>query len=154
MLSVDELLDMAIGLARAELIGNAGAEIMPTFVIQGKDKTTFVGTPWSGDAEKEYAITAIRALLKKERAVSYSFISEAWLSTQQKGEPYIQPRLSDKRREVVICNAFNRHGDGKMRCYEIKRDNQGVVADLVLDSDEFSQKGFSGRLFNLFEDRS
>jgi hypothetical protein len=153
MLSVDELLDMAIDSARNELIGNAGAELMPTFIIQTKDKTTFVGCPWSGEIEKELAIFTIRAMLKKENAISYSFTSEAWISTQQKDEPYVQPRLSPKRREVVIVNAFNRRGVGKMRAYEIKRDTQGVVTDLVLESNELSQMGFSGRLYNLFEDR-
>ena len=82
MLTVDELLDRAIDHARTVLVGKPEAELMPTWLIQEKDQTTIVGTPWRGDDEKTMIIFAMRMSLRDKRAHSYSFMSEAWMATE------------------------------------------------------------------------
>lgn len=150
MLTVDELLDHAADHARKVLIGQPDAEMIPTWLIQAKDQTYVIGTPWRGDRHKELVIFMMRDMLKYRKALSYSFISEAWVATEDPKHPIgLMPRDREDRREVVIINAFDRKG-GKMRVYEMKRGPDGRVSDLVLEKTDMTQ--LAGRLHNLFKD--
>jgi hypothetical protein len=150
-LTINELLDKAIEHARATLIDKPDAQLIPTWLIQAKDRTTVVGTPWDGDDDKRIMLFAIRMMLKKEKAQSYSFMSEAWMATEDLKHPIgLQPREREDRKEAVIMNAFDRDGGGKMRIYDIQRGDNGRVSDLVLQQTEADH--FSGRMFNLFRD--
>jgi hypothetical protein len=71
------------------------------------------------------------------------------MTFQATGEPYIEPRLSDKRREVVIINAFTRER-GRVRTYEIKRGPDAVVTELAPEPHD-DAISYSGRLHNLFQ---
>jgi len=151
-LTINELLDKAIEHARATLIDKPDAQLIPTWLIQAKDRTTVVGTPWDGDDEKRIMLFAIRMMLKKEKAQSYSFMSEAWMATEGANHPTgLMPRDREDRREVVMVNAYDRLGFGAMRTYEMKRNDKGVVTDLLMDE---PVEGFSGRLANLFKEDS
>jgi hypothetical protein len=148
MLTVDELLDRAIAHARSVLVGKSEASLMPTWLIQSKDKTSIVGTPWAGDEDKQFMLFAMRMMLEKEQAQSYSFMSEAWAAREDLNHPIgLQPSQREDKREVVLINACDRQG-GKMRIYEIKRDKKGVVTELALQR-QGEEGRFSGRLFNL-----
>ena len=150
MLNVDQLLDHAADHARTVLVGKPKAELIPTWILQGKDEITFVGTPWGDDVEKELTVIAIRAMLEVRQAQSYSFMSEAWKAHESIDHPIgLMPRDRVDRIEVVIVNAFDRQG-GKMRCYEIRRGPDGVVTELVLDP-QGDMDRFEGRLYNLFQ---
>jgi hypothetical protein len=149
-LTIDELLDHALEHARAVLIDKPDAQLIPTWLIQAKDRTTIVGTPWNGDDDKDIMLLVIRMMLKKEQAQSYSFMSEAWMATEDLNHPIgLQPREREDRKEAIIMNAFDRKG-GKMRIYDIQRGDNGQVNDLVLQQTEADH--FSGRMFNLFRD--
>jgi hypothetical protein len=148
MLNVDELLNRAADHARNVLIGNPKAELLPTWLIQAKGKTTLVATPWEGEMQKEIVTLAMRGILKKENADSYSFMSEAWMAHESLDAPIgLMPRDREDKIEIVLINACDHQG-AKVRTYEIKRDDKGVVTELELqthgDEDEFS-----GRLYNL-----
>lgn len=150
MLTVDELLDLALTHAKRFLIGEKGAELVPTWMIQGKDAVLIIGTPFYGDRSKDMIVSAIRQKLKDEQAISYSFMSEAWASTEDtRHMTGLRPSQREDRREVVIMNAFD-HKGGKMRIYEIKRNAKAIVADLVLDSEPTTS--LSGRMHNLFDE--
>lgn len=150
-LTIDEMLDHALEHARTVLVGQPGAEMIPTWLIQAKDQSTVVGTPWRNDQEKELCIFALRQMLKRDKAESYSFISEAWCASEDVKHPIgLQPRDREDRKEVVIMNAFDRQG-GKMRIYDIQRDGKGVVSDIVAGPDTHLDR-FEGRLYNLFKD--
>jgi hypothetical protein len=151
MLTIDEMIENAHQHAVAILIGKPNAELIPTWLLQTPRGVIVVGTPWHGELEKDLVASAIRLMLKKEHATSYSFMSEAWTVTQAIGEPYIQPRLSDKRREVVIINAFTRE-QGRVRTYEIKRGPDAMVTELTPETDLDACDHFDGRLHNLFRD--
>jgi len=149
MLTVDELLDQAAERARSVLLGKPKASLMPTWIIQAKDKTTLVGTPWDGDEDKTIMTLAIRAMLKKEQAHSYSFMSEAWMAHESLSHPIgLSPSQREDRIEVLIVTAFDRQG-GKVRFYEIKRGKKDVIIELVLQP-QGDMDHFSGDLYNLF----
>jgi hypothetical protein len=149
-MTLDQLTEDAADHAKHVLVDQPGASLLPTFLIQGRDRVSIVGTPFDGDLEKDIVASAIRFMLKTEQAHSYSFMSEAWALTQGLDEEYIQPAKSDKRREVVIIIAVDRAGDGRMLTYEIKRNDTGVVTELALESNVDSIEG--GRFSNLFDD--
>jgi hypothetical protein len=151
-LTINELLDVGAEHARQILIGKEGAEMMPTWHIQTPEgePDLIAATPWGGDKEKQILVFAIRQLLRDKKAESYSFMSEAWSATEDANHPNpLMPRDREDKREVVIINAYDRLGFGAMRVYEIKRGDDGVVTELVMDP---PLDGFTGRLANLFVD--
>jgi hypothetical protein len=145
-MTLNELTEAAVRHARNALLDQPGASLLPTFLIQGRDRTTIVGTPFDGDLEKDIVADAVRFMLKHEHADSYSFMSEAWVTRQLPGEPYLQPAKSDKRREAVVVIAVDRAGAGRMQAYEIERNDQGVVIELK------AQPGFDGPQGGRFAD--
>jgi hypothetical protein len=151
-LTINELLDQGAEHARHVLIGEEGAAMIPTWHLQTPegDPDIIVATPWNGDDEKEFMIFAMRRMLRDKKAESYSFVSEAWVAIEDARHPIgLMPREREDRREVVIINAYDRLGFGTMRVYEMKRNDKGVVTDLVMDP---PMEGFEGRLANLFKD--
>jgi hypothetical protein len=149
-MTLEQLTENAADHAKRILVGQPGASLLSTFLIQGRDRVLLVGTPFDGDLEKDIVADAIRFVLKTERAQSYSFMSEAWVLTQHIDEPYIQPAKSDRRREGVVIIAVDRDGPSRMRTYEIKRNDRGVVTELSPESDVDEIGG--GRFSNLFDD--
>ncbi len=148
MLNVDELLDHAVEHARKVLVGKPKAALMPTWLIQVKDQTMILGTPWDGDNDKDIVITAMRMLMKLRDVQSYSFMSEAWKAIESLDHPTgLMPSQREDKVEIVLINACDRNG-AKVRSYEIKRGPDAVITDLVLDK-QGSEDHFSGRLFNL-----
>jgi hypothetical protein len=154
-MNLDEFLQSGIDQARTVLIGKPGAELMPAFVIQFKDRPpAIIATPWSNDEEKFAATEAVRMTLRLYRSQvhSYLFWSEAWMAHEDMNHPIgLQPRDREDRKEVVIVNAFNLKG-GKMITLEIVRGPDGVVTDLVKGKDDGDYDHLSGRLYNLLKD--
>jgi hypothetical protein len=152
MMSIDKLLEQATDYAHRVLIGHEGAQVIPTFCIQfDHEPTTIVAAPWADDHEKSMTIDLMRAMLKIKHAHSYSFVSEAWMATEDRKRPLgLMPSEREDKREVVIVIAHDRRGGGQVRTYEIKRNAKGVISDLMLDPDTVDS--FGGRLHNLFDD--
>jgi hypothetical protein len=149
-MTLEQLTENAADHAKRILVNQPEASLLPTFLIQGRERVLVIGAPFEDEREKDIIADAIRFTLKMERAESYSFMSEAWVLTQDIDEPYIQPAKSDKRREVVIIIAVDRDGAGRMRTYEMKRNDKGVVTELSRESDVDEIHG--GRFSNLFDD--
>jgi hypothetical protein len=154
-MTIDQLLQSGVDQANTVLVGKPGAELLPAFVIQFKDRPpTIIATPWSGDDEKTIAVEAMRMLLKihRESVDSYLFWSEAWQAYEDPKHPTgLMPRDREDRKEVVIINAFN-HAGGKMISLEIMRGPDGVVTSLVANDKEDDLTMLSGRLHNLLQD--
>jgi hypothetical protein len=151
-LTINELLDAGAEHARQILVGKEGAEMVPTWHIQTPkgEPDIIAATPWGDDDDKAMVVSLMRFMLKEKKAESYSFMSEAWVATEDVNHPTgLMPRDREDRREVVIINAYDRLGMGTMRVYEIKRGPDGIVTELVMDP---PLDGFSGRLANLFKD--
>jgi hypothetical protein len=153
-LTINELLDAGAAHARQVLVGKKGAEMVPTWHVQTPEgePDIIVATPWSGDDDKIKITRLMRFMLKEKKAESYSFMSEAWVATEDPRHPSgLMPREREDKREVVIINAYDRLGFGTMRVYEMKRGPDGIVTELVMDP---PMDGFSGRLANLFREDS
>jgi hypothetical protein len=153
-LSLDELVEMGLKHAKSVLIGASDAQLLPTFHIQFKDRAPAVmATPWTGERDKSATIAAMRAAIKiyGRRIVNYSFLSEAWVATQdhRPRADDLTPSQRETRKECVVVTAGD-HDGARMKMWEIVRDDQGRVTDLVEEAaDRF--EGFEGRLFNLME---
>jgi hypothetical protein len=150
--TIDELLDAAIDYARFTLVGHKDAELVPVFFIHYEDKNqpdTMVSAPWGDEDHKVMVIRAMRRMLSVTNAHSYWFVTEAWMAYENTRHPTgLMPSEREDKREVVIVNAFDRRG-GKMRVYEICRNPDGVVIELVGDPEDDDIQ-FKGRMFNLF----
>jgi hypothetical protein len=150
--TIDDMVDHALKHASDMLVGKAGAELLPAWLIQGAERVSIVGTPFDGDLSKEIVVAVIRKMLKDENACSYSFVSEAWMATEDVNHPIgLTPSQREDRREVVLITACDRTG-GAVRAFEIKRNDEGVVSALEPMPKASEADSFSGRLFNLFDD--
>ena len=148
MLTVDEMIKCAIAYAHLVLVGKPHAELTPTWLVQNKNETSLIGTPWRNQNEKEIMVETMRLMFKTRKVESYSFISEAWSATESLDAPTgLTPSQREDKREVVIVSAFDRQG-GKIQCYEIKRGPDAMVTELALDP-HGPEDNLSGRLYNL-----
>ena len=134
MLTLDQLVKAATIFAETKLIGKEGAQIVPMFHVQFKDRPpAIMAAPWTNDAEKNIFIVAFKRSLKEFRddVVSYSFISEAWSANEDPKHPTgLMPREREDRKEIVMINASDGK-DSRIRILEISRDAKGLVDKLV-----------------------
>ena len=156
MMSLDRLVDQALDQAKRTLIGSSTGQLVPTFLIQFKNRPpAVIATPWSNDREKTVAIQAIRAALKSARSsvVNYSFLSEAWVATQDHPprDGDLLPSERETRKEWVIVSAGDQES-ARMQAWEIIRDGEGRVVELKAEKTPGQEDHFEGRLFNLLED--
>lgn len=151
--NLDDLIEGAIDFARTVLVGVKDATLLPAWLIEGKTRTSVVGTPFDGDMSKDVVADAIRKLLKAEEAKSYSFVSEAWVAFEDPKHPSgLQPAQRYDRREVVMVTVADRTGAAKFRAWEIVRGQDGVVTELKANAFPGGEDTFEGRFHNLFED--
>jgi len=139
------------GHARDVLIGKNDGQLVPLFHIQFKDRPdALIPAPWRDERDKSFYIRAIRMSLKecKPSVVNYAFLSEAWLANYDRkpGPKDLTPSQRETRRECVVVSAGDHHG-AKMKVWEIIRDHQARVTDLVEEKAEADH--FEGRLHNL-----
>ena len=139
------------GHARDVLIGKNDGQLVPLFHIQFKDRPdALIPAPWRDERDKSFYIRAIRMSLKelKPSVVNYAMISEAWFAEYNHApRPGMRmPREREDRKEVVVVSAGDHHG-AKMKVWEIIRDHQARVTDLVEEKAETDH--FEGRLHNL-----
>jgi hypothetical protein len=110
---------------------------------------TVVGTPFDGDLSKDFVAAAIRQMLKAEKAISYSFLSEAWMAHESADHPIgLAPSDRMDRREIVMINAADRK-ESKFRSWEIIRGPDGVITELKANALPNDFDRFEGRFINL-----
>lgn len=150
--TVDELQAIALDHAEFMLIGDAGAQLAPTWWIQfDNGPGEMIVTPWGDEAEKLAVVEHIKKKLKDPHARNYAFVSEVWVATENAKRPSrLMPSEHPDRREVVLIQAFNRNGKGGVRIYDIKRDDKGAVT--ALPEAAKGPERWQGRMFNLFQD--
>lgn len=149
MFSLDQLLERAVDHANSVLVGKKDAELLPTWLIQYKNQpTTLVATPWSGETEKAIMVKAMRIWMLTHRTVNYSFLSEAWMATEDAKHPTgLMPSQREDKKEVVIVSACDPK-DTRMVMLDVLRNSDGVVSALPPQEDK-DYTGFEGRLVNL-----
>jgi hypothetical protein len=137
--------------AKHTLIGKNDEQLVPFFHIQFKDRPDeIMPAPFGDERQKSAFIAAIREAMKifGRSVVSYAFVSEAWTAQQDHAprQGDLMPSQRETRRECVIVSAGD-HDNARMKMWEIMRDGQGRVTDLV--EDFTTSDRFEGRLFNL-----
>ena len=149
MMDLDGLLEAALKHAEAVLVGEPDAQIIPTWVLYGKDiPVTLIATPWEDEDDKDMMIGLMRQLMKAKGVDCYSFLSEAWTASEDVRNPIgLEPRKREDRREVVLITACSRES-ARLAIYEIKRGPDARVTELVFE-DAVGQSG--GRLSNLLQ---
>jgi len=153
MRSLDQMVGAMADHARHVLIGRNDEQIVPFFHIQFKDRDdAIMRAPWSNERQKAAFIQAMRLAFKAFRGsvVNYAMISEAWAATQDHPprDGDLAPSERETRKECVIVSAGD-HQRAIMKMWEIIRDDQGRVTELIEDK---RVGDFEGRMFNLLED--
>ena len=154
MKSLEGMIDQMHAHARHVLIGKNDEQILPFFHVQFKDRPdAIMATPWRDEREKSAFIRAIRKSLKHfgSSVVNYATISEAWIAEydHRPGEADLMPVDRESKKECVVVSAGD-HNCGKVKIWEIIRDDKGRVTDLVEEKAKLDD--FEGRMFNLLED--
>lgn len=150
MKSLDQMIEGGLAHAKQLLIGSATEQILPFIHIQFKNRPdSLMPMPWSNEREKAAMIKALRLALKfyRRSVVNYMIISEAW-SAKYDHEPRkddLMPSQRETRKECVVVTAGDKKG-AKMMTWEIVRDHQGRVTDLVAEK---QPDEFGGQMFNL-----
>jgi hypothetical protein len=153
-MTLDQMIDQALDQAKRTLIGSATGQLIPTFIIQFKDRPpAVIASPWKSDREKAATFAGVRRALKiyRHSVVNYSFVTEAWVAVQD--HPYrdgdLAPSERETRKECVFANAYDHRG-GRAQLWEIMRDDEGRVTDLI--ADKGPGRDVAGRAHNLLED--
>ena len=128
-----DLVKLAGQQARVVMVG-LQQPLMPSWLyVDRQDRMHIVGTPWESNDAKEGAARHVRWIMRKDQAVAYSLVTEAWTATQPEGwkpdQPIeVAPRDRPDRKEVVI--AFATDGEHiEWKRWAIKRDwTERVVA--------------------------
>jgi hypothetical protein len=152
--SLDQMIVLAHAHARRILIGKSDAQVEPLLHVQFNDRGDVVmPAPWHDERQKAAFIRALRLTFKMCRAsvVNYVMITEAWVA-QQDHEPRdgdLMPSQRETRRECMVVSGGD-HKTARIKVWDIVRDDQGRVTDLIEDK---TMKGKSGgRMFNLLAD--
>ena len=153
-LSLDEMIEAMHTHARAVLIGDEKAQVLPFFHVQFKDlPDCIVPAPFQDERTKSMFIAAIKATLKlcRPSVVNYAFVSECWMLRQDHPprNSDLLPSQSERRIECLVVSAGDHQG-GKIKMWEIVRDDKGRPSDLVEDKQDYDN--FGGRLTNLLND--
>ena len=140
--------------ARAMLIGDEKAQLLPFFHVQFKDRPdAIMATPWRGDHEKRAIVLSLREAMRQFRPsiVNYAMISEGWLAEySHRPRPGMRmPSEREDRKEVVIVSAGD-HKGATMKVWEIIRDDKGRPTDLVEEKNLADH--MEGQMFNLLGD--
>ena len=152
MKSLDQMIEGMHDHAKHVLIGHNDEQLLPFFHVQFKDREdAVIPAPFQDERTKSMFIAAIRHSLKafKKSVVNYAFVSEAWVAQSdhrpRKGD--LTPAQREDKRECVIVSAGDRDR-AQMKMWEIVRDDQGRVTDLV-EEKAHTCDHFEGRLHNL-----
>jgi hypothetical protein len=153
MKTLDQMIDQAHAHARRVLVGSATEQIQPFFHIQFKGRPdAIIPAPFSDERQKSAFIYALRMAFKEfgSIVVNYMTVSEAWMAREDGDHPTgLMPSEREDKKEVVMVSAGD-HKGGTMKMWEIVRDDQGRVTDLI--EDKRLPDRFGGRMFNLLND--
>lgn len=138
------------GFEHARDIIYGGGEFHTSFIVQHDGGTDYLVTPWSNMTEREAIIAHVRRYIKQRNAIRYALLSEAWVSTQKRGEPLVKPSDNPLRREILFVLGVERGGRTFIRQAEIVTNDAGKR---TLDEEaDLNQMSFSGTMTELFDD--
>lgn len=112
---------------------------------------------WRNDRERSAVLTALRSTLRFVDTVAYAIAHEVWVTAvDDRGLMPDQPSVvmqGDRpdRHEALMILVVARSGAKKAQMFEIKRDDAGMMVDLVLDKLWSATMDLDGELTRLFE---
>ena len=117
----------------------------PSIVLECADgKVRVYSFPISDQDSKEKMTMALRALMGKLNVLKYTFVLEAWMSTN----PDIKPSMSPTRQEYMVF-LINDRVDETCTFWPIQRKEDG--SGFVTETHDVNQNGQSGLMCDLFD---
>lgn len=154
---LDVLINLAGEHARRILIEQKQSALRPMFLFVTPAGRTIVPCDAymdSGDA-KEALAESMRALMREQGAVAYSFISEAWMATVPSSSPLPRDvRSRPDRIEIVYAVAFDAAGDARSACWRMIRDPHRKILALEPEPMPTGPDVLAGRFANLLGARA
>lgn len=125
--ALQKLVTSALGVARGLINSDKQEELTPVFIeLTPDNKIDILMVPFGDGDQKDFIAAMLRAKFKKDRAVAYIHVSEAWMldypANALKSE-MMRPSKSERRKEVVIVCGQHIDGSCIMQMAEILRDD-------------------------------
>ena len=136
-MKLEFLLDLAERQAREVLLEQKHEQILPTFVMAQRDGGLVIaGVQFRNDIEKRLVREHIRAMMRSNDTVAYSFLTEGWAVAYELHEDptVVRPSQHSRRFEVVTALATN-GVETKCKQWRMVRDDKGEVSALEFDSE-------------------
>lgn len=130
-------------------IFNDRGQIYPLWIIEPKaGDLILVPTAWENDRDKDFAVEAIKDLLKVCEAKRYAFVTEAWIvDVRNKHEIPKSHQLGGSlanhpdRREVVMVTVEDRHQSMTRMFYILRPEHGKPVLSAAEDMDGDKSEG-------------
>lgn len=156
-----ELIEGAVAYANKVLIEDGKPDLMPIFhlISPGRLRDMVIGTPWSGDEEKEMAVAKVKEMAHSIDAQAVMFSMECWLKVEpapltpwharHQSENWVRPSESPDRREAVLIFGMNKARETVTASLQILRDKPGgriisLVREPTLDDSKYDSWMFDG----------
>lgn len=134
---------------------------IPTIVAvcgNGEIQHVVLNVPFD-EENKDRIVRAMRHQFKQWGVVRYGFVSEAWAATYKvfpqgtDEDERVQPSEHPERREIMNIVVADREGAVFVSALDIKRDYNGIVRNIVKNTDMQSNPGsFGGRFASLLKE--
>lgn len=161
-ITLDDLIAIGERFARLFYEREPRGELRPLLHAMLPDgKVEIIPLGFRSDLDKRIKLAALRAALLDKGCTAYSLIVEAWMTSVSMrgkeagrylpgGDRYVPPRESPDRIEVVQITAVNAAGDKRAKVFELRRDQQGRVRDLI-HRDELADGDVGGAMASLLD---
>ena len=120
-----------------ETTGKHLSQIIANTNVDGKKELAIIAMPLATEKEKETAIAGLRAFVKNMNVDKYWFITEAWMSSFEKGKKLYRPASRDvDRKEVLIVMEFCRDMTQKCIIIPFKREDKRIIFEKEVSTDK------------------
>ncbi len=125
MNKIDELIEQNEKFATNHF--NEYGNLTPMFILHTENGAVPVAIPFSDDKEKQMAVNAVRLLILKYCAHSYSFMSEVWMKRCGPEGKDFEGQVKDQPdKEEGLMISYIGYDRKEMIYYSIKRDDDKV----------------------------
>lgn len=112
-------------------------EVLPVWIIEGKDFAGVIGTPFIGEDSKADAAQAVADLVRLHKATSVTFVSDAWTRSvpEDAGEEEWSKQVSKQLDAVETLTVifWRRDGTGFTLFRKYRQDDKGRLRRLGED---------------------
>lgn len=156
--------ESAIAYAIERFNGKEG-RVPPTWVVAAVRSRIWMVTDWESTADKDFSVWAVKRLLDSAKASHYAFTTEAFVAATEGLGPDETKALIEHadehgvgslpkkfRDDVLLVSSFGRDGAALQTRFLVTERPRGPnLLGPRVDEDLSEAGGFSGRMWNLFE---